>query len=92
MYEGTPTRVNSVFATFDVVADTAFRGRRSMVMGKLIQRPDLLFKTELLEWRIRFKMGEEKGIIKLHYKGINTQRERQTDKQRRIMFNAPSTY
>lgn len=38
MYEGTPTRVNSVFATFDVVADTAFRGRRAMVMGKLYRK------------------------------------------------------
>lgn len=38
MYEGTPTRVNNVFATFDVAADGDYRGRRAMIMGKLYKR------------------------------------------------------
>ncbi len=38
MYEGTPTRVNSVHADFDVVADSAFSGKRAMIMGKLYKR------------------------------------------------------
>jgi len=38
MYEGTPSRVDQVHATFDVVADPAYRGRRSMIMGKLYKK------------------------------------------------------
>lgn len=38
MYEGTPTRVDNVYATFDVVSDDAYRGRRSMIMGKLYRK------------------------------------------------------
>ena len=35
MYEGTPERVDSVHAEFDVVADPAYRGKTAMIMGKL---------------------------------------------------------
>lgn len=35
MYEGTPTRVNSVFAQYDVAADTKYRGKLAQIMGKL---------------------------------------------------------
>ncbi|MEM6725083.1 MAG: TerD family protein [Bacteroidota bacterium] len=38
MYEGTPTRVDKVYATFDVVSDPAYRGRRAMIMGKLYKK------------------------------------------------------
>ena len=38
MYEGTPTRVKSVFAEFDVVSDPAFSGKRAMIMGKLYKK------------------------------------------------------
>ncbi len=38
MYEGTPTRVDNVYATFDVVADPSYRGRKSMIMGKLYKK------------------------------------------------------
>lgn len=38
MYEGTPTRVDNVYATFDVVADQAYRGKRAMIMGKLYKK------------------------------------------------------
>jgi tellurium resistance protein TerZ len=35
LYEGTPTRVDNVFATFDIANDKKFAGSVSMVMGKL---------------------------------------------------------
>lgn len=35
IYEGTPTRVDSVFATYDVANDVKFSGAVSMIMGKL---------------------------------------------------------
>jgi tellurium resistance protein TerZ len=38
MYEGTPKRVNSVFATFDVVSDTIYSGKRALIMGKLYKK------------------------------------------------------
>jgi tellurium resistance protein TerZ len=38
MYEGTPKRVNNVFATFDVVSDSAYSGKRALVMGKLYKK------------------------------------------------------
>ncbi len=38
MYEGTPTRVKSVFAEFDVVSDPSYSGRRAMIMGKLYKK------------------------------------------------------
>jgi tellurium resistance protein TerZ len=33
IYEGTPTRVNEIFATFDIANDNNFKGKVSMVMG-----------------------------------------------------------
>lgn len=38
LYEGTPTRVNDVVATYDIATDSSFRGYVSMVMGKLYKR------------------------------------------------------
>ncbi len=38
MYEGTPTRVDNVYANFDVVSDAAYKGRRAMIMGKLYKK------------------------------------------------------
>lgn len=35
IYEGTPTRVDNIFATYDVANDAKFSGAVSMVMGKL---------------------------------------------------------
>lgn len=35
LYEGTPTKVNSIHATFDIANDPKFAGAVSMVMGKL---------------------------------------------------------
>lgn len=35
MYEGTPTKVNSVFAKYDVAKENQFSGKRALVMGKL---------------------------------------------------------
>ncbi len=33
IYEGTPTRVNEIFATFDIANSAAFKGHVSMIMG-----------------------------------------------------------
>ena len=38
MFEGTPERVNSVFAQYDVAKDPLFAGKNALVMGKLYRR------------------------------------------------------
>ncbi len=38
MYEGTPTRVKEVFASYDVAAESKYRGMTALVMGKLYRR------------------------------------------------------
>lgn len=38
MYEGTPTRVQSVFADYNVSAEGQYGGKRSIIMGKLYKR------------------------------------------------------
>lgn len=38
MYEGTPQRVQEVFASYDVAADPKFRGMTALIMGKLYKR------------------------------------------------------
>ena len=38
IYEGTPSKVDSVLATFDIASDEKFAGHVSMVMGKLYKR------------------------------------------------------
>lgn len=38
LYEGTPERVQSVFAKFDIAKDPKFAGHVSMIMGKLYKR------------------------------------------------------
>lgn len=38
MYEGTPTRVNSVFADYNVSAESQYAGKSSIIMGKLYKR------------------------------------------------------
>lgn len=35
IYEGTPSRVDNVVATFDIANDATFKGKVSMIMGKL---------------------------------------------------------
>ena len=40
MYEGTPTRVNSVFASYNVAAEPQYAGKRSIIMAKLYKRND----------------------------------------------------
>ena len=38
MYEGTPTKVQSVFADYNVSAESQYSGKRSIIMGKLYKR------------------------------------------------------
>lgn len=38
MFEGSPQRVKSVFAKYDVAADPQFAGRNALVLGKLYRR------------------------------------------------------
>ncbi|AWG26186.1 TerD family protein [Flavobacterium kingsejongi] len=38
MYEGTPTRVNAVFASYNVAAEPQYRGKQSIIMAKLYKR------------------------------------------------------
>jgi tellurium resistance protein TerZ len=40
MYEGTPTRVNSVFASYNVSAEQQYVGKQSIIMAKLYKRND----------------------------------------------------
>lgn len=45
IYEGTPTRVNEVFAKYDIANDSSFAGSVSMVMG--------VFYKHNMEWKFR---------------------------------------
>lgn len=38
MYEGTPSRVNSVHSNYDIVTDSTFSGQGALIMGKLYRR------------------------------------------------------
>ena len=38
MYEGTPTRVKEVFASYNVAAMPQYRGATALIMGKLYRR------------------------------------------------------
>lgn len=38
MFEGTPQKVNQVFASYDVAADPKFTGMRAQIMGRLYKR------------------------------------------------------
>lgn len=38
MYEGTPTKVRSVFAQYDVAAEPQYRGKLALIMGKLYKK------------------------------------------------------
>lgn len=38
MYEGTPSKVKEVFASYDVAADARYSGMTSLIMGKLYRR------------------------------------------------------
>lgn len=38
MYEGTPDRVNEVFAQYNVAAESQYRGKLALIMGKLYKR------------------------------------------------------
>lgn len=38
MYEGTPDKVNSVYAEYNVVAEAQYRGKKALVMGELYKK------------------------------------------------------
>ena len=38
LYEGTPTRVNKVFAQYNVANDASFQGREAMILAKLYKK------------------------------------------------------
>lgn len=38
MYEGTPSKVNTVFANYDIATSEAFAGKRALILGKLYRR------------------------------------------------------
>lgn len=40
MFEGTPTRVNSVFADYNVSAESVYTGKKALIMAKLYKRND----------------------------------------------------
>ena len=40
MFEGTPDRVRSVFASYNVSAEPSFAGKRALILGKLYKRND----------------------------------------------------
>ena len=43
MFEGTPTRVKEVFASYNVAADPQFKGKRALILGRLYRKG--------LEWK-----------------------------------------
>ncbi|MBK7883096.1 MAG: TerD family protein [Chitinophagaceae bacterium] len=40
MYEGTSSKVNKVYASYDIAADASFANKRGLVLGKLYKRND----------------------------------------------------
>ncbi len=38
MYEGTPQRVNSVYAEYNVVSEPQYRGKKALIMGELYKK------------------------------------------------------
>jgi tellurium resistance protein TerZ len=38
MYEGTPTKVNSIFSSYDIVTDATYKGKGALVLGKLYKK------------------------------------------------------
>ena len=58
IYEGTPTRVNEVFATFDIANGSGFAGHVSMVMG--------VFYKKNNEWKFN-AIGEPTRDTKLEH-------------------------
>ena len=38
MFEGTPTKVKEVFASYNVSAESQYAGRRAMILGRLYRR------------------------------------------------------
>ena len=58
IYEGTPTRVNEVFATFDIANGSGFAGHVSMVMG--------VFYKKNSEWKFN-AIGEPTRDTKLEH-------------------------
>jgi tellurium resistance protein TerZ len=38
MYEGTPSRVNSIHSYFDIVTDSSYSGKGAIILGKLYKR------------------------------------------------------
>lgn len=38
MFEGTPTKVKEVFASFNVAAEPQYRGKRALILGRLYRR------------------------------------------------------
>jgi len=38
MYEGTPTRVKEIFASYNVAAEAKYRNRRALILGRLYRR------------------------------------------------------
>ncbi|WP_299678865.1 TerD family protein [uncultured Tenacibaculum sp.] len=38
MYEGTPSRVNNVHSSYDIVTDNTYAGKGALIMGKLYRR------------------------------------------------------
>ena len=38
MYEGTPTKVEAIFAQYDVSAQPGYKGKKALIMGRLYKR------------------------------------------------------
>jgi tellurium resistance protein TerZ len=38
MFEGSPTRVREVFASYNVAAEPQFKGRRALILGRLYRK------------------------------------------------------
>ena len=40
MYEGTPTQVTEVFASYNVSSEQSYSGKKALILGKLYKRND----------------------------------------------------
>jgi len=67
LYEGTPTRVDNVLATYDIANDSKFAGSVSMILGR-VYRHNGDFKFEAIGEPTNDKrLNETLSTFKKHY-------------------------
>lgn len=67
LYEGTPEKVNQIFATYDVSSDSSYKGFISMVMGSIIKSNGMWNFKAIGDPLVSKDLDETVSLIKLNY-------------------------